>query len=305
MSFLDSPDPAVLECATPSIETVIEARPAQLELDGPTVGRVLPSVRRRMVGPFIFFDRMGPATFAPGKGIDVRPHPHIGLSTVTYLFEGEILHRDTLGFVQPIRPGEVNWMTAGRGIAHSERTPPELRPNGSRLHGIQLWVALPEAEEEREPSFDHYDAGVIPEFPTEGASVRLIAGSGWGRTSPVRTFSPLVYAELRVHEGGAVPLPEAEELSLFIVEGAVTCGEERFEQNRLLVFKPGTAPRFHAATAAHLMVLGGAPLGKRHIWWNFVSSSKERIEQAKQDWKEGKFGKVIGDEAEFVPMPER
>jgi redox-sensitive bicupin YhaK (pirin superfamily) len=287
-----------------AIETVIPARPALLELDGLAVGRVLPSARRRMVGPFIFFDRMGPAIFGAGHGVDVRPHPHIGLSTVTYLFEGEIVHRDSLGYTQPIRPGEINWMTAGRGIAHSERTAPELRVEGSRLHGIQLWVALPVEEEEREPSFDHYDSDAIPELTTDGTPIRLIAGSAWGKTSPVRTFSPMVYAELRVAEGAVVPLPDGiPELALFIVEGAVSLGEERYEQNRLLVFQPGTAPRLRAATTAHLMILGGAPLGKRHIWWNFVSSSKDRIEQAKRDWTEGRFGNVVDDEVEFVPLP--
>ena len=272
---------------------IIPARPAALELDGPTVGRVLPYVRRRMVGPFIFFDHMGPATFEAGRGMDVRPHPHIGLATVTYLFEGEINHRDSLGYLQPIRPGEVNWMTAGRGIAHSERTPDELRATGSTLHGIQLWVALPDEHEEREPSFEHYDASAIPEFDVEGVRVRLIAGTGWGRTSPVITYSPLVYAEMHVAAGTAVPLPpEHGELAAYIVE-----------DGNLHVFEDGTRPAFRLDKDAHVMLIGGDPVGKRHIWWNFVSSSKERIEQAKRDWTDGAFGKVAGDEEEFVPLP--
>jgi hypothetical protein len=281
-----------------SIELVIPSRPAALELDGPTVGRLLPYVRRRMIGPFIFFDHMGPASFAPRSGMDVRPHPHIGLATVTYLFDGVIDHRDSLGVYQPIRPGEVNWMTAGRGIAHSERTPAELRATGSRLHGIQLWVALPEEHEEREPSFDHYDAGAIPEVEADGVRVRLIAGSGWGEESPVRTFSPLVYAEMRLEEGERLPLPDQHpELGAFVVEGAL----DGIAAGNLLVLSG--RPSLRATRAAHVMLIGGAPVGKRHIWWNFVSSSRERIEQAKRDWRERRFPLVAGDEVEFVPLP--
>lgn len=282
------------------IDLLIPSRPAALELDGPTVGRVLPYVRRRMVGPFIFFDHMGPASFEPGRGMDVRPHPHIGLATVTYLFQGEITHRDSLGVVQTIRPGEVNWMTAGRGIAHSERTPEALRATGSHLHGIQLWVALPEEHEEREPSFEHYAATAIPSFDVDGTTVRLIAGSGWGRTSPVVTFSPLVYAEMHVDRGEVLPLcDEHRELSAYVVEGAL----EDLPSRRLIVFKDHARPVLRAAKRSHVMLLGGDPVGKRHIWWNFVSSSRARIEQAKSDWSEGRFAKVTGDELEFVPLP--
>jgi redox-sensitive bicupin YhaK (pirin superfamily) len=272
---------------------IVPSRPAALELDGPTVGRLLPYVKRRMVGPFIFFDHMGPASFEAGRGMDVRPHPHIGLATVTYLFEGVIDHRDSLGYYQPIRPGEVNWMTAGSGIAHSERTPRELRESGSKLHGIQLWVALPESEEERSPSFEHYDAGEIPELDVDGVRVRLIAGSGWGKTSPVVTFSPLVYAEMHVRAGERVPLPpEHQELAAYIVE-----------EGNLYIFDDGMRPEFRVQHDAHVMLIGGDPLGRRHIWWNFVSSSRERIEQAKSDWESGRFDKVAGDEVEFVPLP--
>ena len=281
-----------------AIELVIPSRPAALELDGPTVRRLLPYVRRRMIGPFIFFDHMGPATFAAGSGMDVRPHPHIGLATVTYLFEGIIDHRDSLGAFQPIRPGEVNWMTAGRGITHSERTPAELRETGSKLDGIQLWVALPDEHEEREPSFDHYDAGAIPSFDIDGTTVRLIAGSGWGHTSPVRTFSPLVYAEMHLDVGETLPLPdEHPELGGYIVSGAV----EDVAAGNLIVLKAGATLR--ATKPAHVMLVGGAGVGKRHIWWNFVSSSRERIEQAKRDWRERRFPLVVGDEVEFVPLP--
>jgi redox-sensitive bicupin YhaK (pirin superfamily) len=284
---------------------IIEARPAALELDGLMVGRVLPYVRRRMVGPFIFFDHMGPAELAPGKGMDVRPHPHIGLATVTYLFEGEIVHRDSLGMLQPIRPGEVNWMTAGRGIAHSERSSDEVRARGSKLHGIQLWVALPDEEEEREPSFDHYEADLIPEWSETGARVRLVAGTGWGRQSPVRTFSPLVYGELHVEAGARVPLPDSHaELALYVVSGALAVGETAVGPSRLVVLDDvKSEPR--AQLASHVMLIGGAPVGKRHIYWNFVSSSRERIEKAKVDWMERRFPLIPGDEVEWVPLPEK
>lgn len=306
MSFLDSPDPIVLDCSAAAVQTVIEARPAALELDGLMVGRVLPSVRRRMVGPFIFFDVMGPADLAPNKGLDVRPHPHIGLSTVTYLFEGEIVHRDSLGVRQSIRPGEVNWMTAGRGIAHSERTPDELRASGSRLNGIQLWVALPVEEEEREPSFDHYPADVIPERAMSGANVRLIAGTGWGMESPVKTYSPLVYAELALQPGAPLPIPEGHtELGVYIVSGALSCGAETFLPNRIVIFEDDAKPQLRAEAATHAMLIGGAPVGKRYIFWNFVSSSRERIERAKEDWRDRRFPRIPGDDVEFVPLPDK
>ncbi len=285
----------------PMIDLLIPSRPAALELDGFTVRRVLPYVRRRMVGPFIFLDHMGPAMFAAGTGMDVRPHPHIGLATVTYLFDGEIVHRDSLGYEQPIRRGEVNWMTSGRGIAHSERSSPELRATGSTLHGIQIWVALPEEAEECEPSFDHYDAEAIPRFEHERLDVHLVAGSAWGRTSPVRTFSPLVYADLRIPAGAAIPLPgEHPELALYIIEGSVA----GHDAGNMLVFPDRTTPRVEADRDTHAVLIGGAPVGKRHIWWNFVSSSRERIETAKRDWREGRFPKIPGDEIEFVPLPE-
>jgi len=305
MSILPSTDPACSSCpSTPAIATIIDARPRDIE--GFRVRRLLPSAARRLVGPFIFLDHMGPAVLAPGEGMDVRPHPHIGLATVTYLFEGEIVHRDSLGSHQTIRPGEINWMTAGRGIAHSERTGPELRRTGSRMNGLQIWMALPLAHEESEPRFHHHPAPTLPAFEEGGASIRVLAGSAFGRTSPVRTFSPLFYLDVAMPAGGELPLPrEHEERAAYVVEGAITCGVERAEPGRMLVFTPGADARLRAEIDTRLVLLGGAPIdGKRHIWWNFVSSSKERIEQAKRDWKERRFPKIPGDEVEYVPLPE-
>ncbi|MGH8620845.1 MAG: pirin family protein, partial [Burkholderiales bacterium] len=247
----------------------------------------------------------GPVAFEPGQGIDVRPHPHIHLATVTYLFEGEIVHRDSLGSLLPIRPGAINWMTAGRGIVHSERTGPELREAGSRLHGLQLWVALPAEHEESDPDFRHYPAASLPEIERGGARVRVLAGNAYGAASPVQTLSPLLYAEAMIPAGRALPLPdEHRERAAYVVEGAIRCGEQRIEALRMAVFAPGPTPPLGAESAARVMLIGGAPLdGERHIWWNFVSSSRERIEQAKRDWKERRFPAVPG-ETEFIPLPE-
>jgi len=304
MSWTQSIDPLCASCATtPAIELVIEAR--KRDLGGFSVARLLPTARRRLVGPFIFFDHMGPASFAAGQGIDVRPHPHINLATVTYLFDGEIVHRDSLGSLQPIRPGAINWMTAGRGIVHSERTGPEVRKSGSRLHGLQLWVALPKAHEETAPDFRHYPAAALPELEMRGARIRVLAGTAYGATSPVHTLSPLFYVEATVSAGGELPLPgEHQERAAYVVEGAVRCGAERVEALHMIVFVPGSAPVLQAESAARVMLLGGAPIdGERHIWWNFVSSSRERIEQAKRDWKGGRFPPVPG-ETEFIPLPD-
>ena len=289
---------------TPQIAAVIDAR--SRDLGGFAVARVLPSAARRLVGPFIFFDHMGPADLAPGRGLDVRPHPHIGLATVTYPFEGEIVHRDSLGSHQPIRSGEVNWMTAGRGIVHSERTGPELRRTGSRAHGLQLWVAQPLAQEETEPEFHHHPAQTLPSLEIAGARIRVLAGSAYGARSPVKTFSPLFYADVAMPAGCELFLPsEHEERAAYIVDGAVTCGNERAERGRMLVFAKGAEVVLRASADARIVLIGGAPIdGERHIWWNFVSSSEARIEQAKRDWEEGRFPKVPGDEAEFIPLPE-
>jgi redox-sensitive bicupin YhaK (pirin superfamily) len=305
MSWTPAEEPGCRECeSTPLVETIIEGRAR--DLGGLVVRRVLPSAARRWVGPFVFFDHMGPVEFAPGTGLDVRPHPHVNLATVTYLFEGEIVHRDSLGSHQPIRPGEINWMTAGRGIVHSERTARERRTGGQRLHGIQLWVALPRAHEETDPAFHHHPAAALPELQQRGARIRVLAGAAYGAESPVRTFSPLFYADAALAAGSELALPgEHEERAAYVAEGAVSCGPERAGVGRMLVFAPGSRAVLRADSAARVLLLGGAPLdGPRHIWWNFVSSSEERIERAKQDWREGRFPKVPGDDAEFIPLPE-
>jgi redox-sensitive bicupin YhaK (pirin superfamily) len=286
-----------------AIETVIV--PRSRDIGGFEVRRALPSAQRQMVGPFIFFDQMGPAEFLLGAGIDVRPHPHIGLSTVTYLFDGEIMHRDSLGTVLPIRPGELNWMTAGRGIAHSERTPPELRTGGSRLFGIQSWVALSRKDEETQPDFLHYDAKELPVLTGEGKTVRVIAGSLLGKASPVKTSSPMFYVDVALSAGASVPLdPDYDERAIYTVDGEIEIAGDTFQGGALLVFRPGDRITITAKSDARFMMLGGEPMdGPRFIWWNFVSSRKERIEQAKADWKQARFDSVPGD-PEFIPLPE-
>lgn len=287
-----------------SIETVIVPRTS--DIGGLEVRRALPSIQRRMVGPFVFLDQMGPAVLRAGTGLDVRPHPHIGLATVTYLFDGEILHRDSLGTIQPIRPGEVNWMTAGRGIAHSERTAEEARTADKNLFGIQMWVALPRRDEETAPAFAHHPADDLPLIEGEGKRVRLIVGSLYGKRAPVTTFSEMFYADAALEAGSRLELPaEHEERAIYIAEGRVEVAGDEFEAGRLLVFRPGDAIAVKAIGAARFVLLGGEPLdGPRNIWWNFVSSSKERIEQAKADWKAGRFVAVPG-ETEFIPLPEQ
>ncbi|MEM8772668.1 MAG: pirin family protein [Pseudomonadota bacterium] len=293
-----------------TIELTIE--PRRRDLGGFTVGRVLPYAKRRMIGPFIFFDEMGPAQFEPGTGIDVRPHPHIGLATVTYLFDGEIRHRDSLGCDQIIRPGDVNWMTAGRGIAHSERTDAEPRASGQFMHGIQSWVALPERDAETDPSFHHHPKDTLPLIKKDGAHMRLIAGEAFGETSPVTTFSPIFYVAVEAERGAAIPLPDAyEERALYVVDGSVEIDGASFEHGKMAVFTPGAAPDIKAQKNAKVMLLGGAPLGKRLIWWNFVASSEARMEQAKADWRnssEANFKDSVfslpPDETEHIPLPE-
>jgi redox-sensitive bicupin YhaK (pirin superfamily) len=257
-----------------------------------------------MVGPFVFLDHMGPAVFPPGKGIAVRPHPHIGLATITYLFEGEIMHRDSLGFVQRIQAGAVNLMTAGRGIVHSERASDDIAVT-SHLHGIQSWLALPLEREEMEPGFVHYPATALPEIARDGATVRLILGEAYGERSPVATYSPTLYAEARLAPGAELALPDGvSERAVYVAAGAITIGPRQFSEGTLAVAREGAEVSLRAAVATRVMIIGGEPVGPRHIWWNFVSSSKERIEQAKRDWVEGRLGKVAGDD-EFIPLPER
>ena len=287
----------------PAVETVIV--PRARDLGGFEVRRALPSARRQMVGPFIFWDQMGPSVFKAGTGIDVRPHPHIGLATLTYLFEGQILHRDSLGVVQAIDPGEVNWMTAGRGIVHSERTAPEVRQNEARLFGIQSWIALPERHEETDPGFAHLSAADLPTLSAEGKQVRLIAGSLWGETSPVRTFSEMVYADAALQAGARLPIPaDHGERAIYVAQGTIAIGGQEHEPARLLILNPGEPVTVTAVTDCRLMIFGGEPMdGPRYVWWNFVSRSKERIEQAKADWRAGRF-EVVPGESEFIPLPD-
>jgi len=306
MSFFPGKDPAagnVSQCD--AVADIIV--PRTVDLGGMTVRRALPSARSRMVGPFIFFDHFGPAEFRAGHGIDVRPHPHIGLATVTYLFDGEIIHRDSLGTAVAIKPGEVNWMTAGRGIVHSERTGAELRQTGSPIHGLQMWVALPAAKEEMEAGFAHHDVAEFPIVEEKGKRVRVVIGSLYGARSPTQTASETVFGDVTLQAGATLPIePGYEERALYVMEGAIEIAGDSFEPGRLLVLRTGDAVQVTAKRDARFVVLGGAAMdGPRHIWWNFVSSRKERIEQAKAEWKAGRFGKVPGDEIEFIPLPEK
>jgi len=280
------------------------------DLGGFSVARILPHHQRRLVGPFIFFDHIGPADFAPGHGIDVRPHPHIGLSTVTYLFEGALTHRDSLGTVIDIGPGAVNWMTAGRGIAHSERTPPAARAAGHRIHGIQSWVALPKPHEDDPPAFHHHPAESLPRLAFEGGCATLIAGAAWGLAAPVAFPHPILYADLRLESGASLDLPpEHAERAIHVVEGEVRLEGEAASAGTMLVLADGGGPaRLRADTPARLMLLGGAPMdGPRTLWWNLVASDPARIEAAKQDWAArpvgGRFGTVPGETA-WIPLPD-
>lgn len=283
-----------------SIELVIE--PGARDLGGFTVRRVLPARERRMVGPFIFFDHMGPAEFPPGEGIQVRPHPHIGLATVTYLFEGEIVHRDSLGYTQPIQPGAVNIMTAGRGIVHSERAGDDLNTT-SRLHGIQSWMALPTDQEECDPDFVHYPAKELPEIDLNGVAVKVIIGEAFGHSSPVTVRAPMLYLECRMPAGSGITLPkDTDELAAYVVEGNVRADSQSLTGGLLAVARAGQAVRLEATIDSHVMIIGGAHMSSRHIWWNFVATSKERIEQAKRDWRENRFEGIAG-ETEFIPLP--
>jgi redox-sensitive bicupin YhaK (pirin superfamily) len=273
---------------------------------GFTVKRLLPHAKARTVGPFVFFDHIGPAELGPEQGLDVRPHPHIGLATVTYLWEGAIMHRDSVGSVQEINPGDVNWMTAGRGIVHSERTPDRLRGQPQRMHGLQTWVALPLAHEEDAPSFAHHPKATLPVLERPGATLTVVAGQAFGAQAPVAVLMDTLYVSIDLATGATLEIPdEHAERALYPVSGELTLDGEALPLEHLAVLDPGTRPRLRAGAAARVMLLGGAPLdGHRHVWWNFVSSSRERIEQAKQDWREGRIGQVPG-ESESIPLPER
>lgn len=310
MSWNPALDP---ECPTgdgvDAIETVIV--PRARDLGGFEVRRALPAPRRQMVGPFIFFDQMGPAEFVTGQGIDVRPHPHIGLATVTYLYRGRMHHRDSLGTDSWIEPGAVNWMVAGQGITHSERTDGPVRNAPMSLFGIQTWVALPKGAEDGAASFEHAPASALPVLEGEGKTVRMILGTGWGARAPVTVASETFYADAVLAPGAAIPLPDDhEDRGAYVVEGSVEVAGETFDSGRMMVFRPGDRVSLRAGPrGARLMLLGGATLeGPRYIWWNFVASSKERIEAAKEawragDWEHGRFRLPPGDDAEFIPLP--
>jgi redox-sensitive bicupin YhaK (pirin superfamily) len=305
MRPLPLPDPAFGNAtAADAIESII--LPRTRDLGGFTVGRVLPSANRQMVGPFILLDQAGPTEVLLTEKFDVRPHPHIGLATVTYIYDGTIIHRDSVGSEQAIHPGDVNWMTAGRGIAHSERAPADARGKLVKVFGFQTWVALPKNHEEAAPTFAHHGRDTLPMIAGDGASVRLIVGALYGERSPVATFGDMFYADVRLDAGAKLPIDAShEERAAYLVEGTVEVGGDVFEAGRLLVFRPGDGLILKARTSARLILLGGATMdGPRHIWWNFVSSSKERIEQAKADWREGRFDKVFGDEKDFIPLPD-
>ena len=286
------------------IDLVIAPRTRDLG-DGFEVRRVLPFAKRHMVGPFIFFDHFGPTNFRVGMGLHVRPHPHIGLATITYLFDGEIMHRDNLGTALVIRPGAVNWKTAGRGIVHSERTPPDIRRQQSPIYGIQSWVALPRTREEIDPAFEHVPAADLPLIEGDGVAVRLIAGTLFGKTSPVATQSPMFYADVTLRTGTTVTMtPDYAQRAAYLLEGAVDCAGARHAPPLMLVFDSKVRAAITAREPARLLLIGGEPLdGERHIWWNLVSSSAERIEQAKRDWQAGRFPKIPGDSDEFIPLP--
>jgi len=303
MSHHDCPQAAAEAAELTHVEQIIVPRSS--DIGGFEVRRALPARERRMVGPFVFFDQMGPNEFEVGRGLDVRPHPHIGLATLTYLFTGAMSHRDSLGTIQTIEPGAVNWMTAGRGIAHSERTPAELRPDGSRLSGIQAWIALPQALEETEPDFAHIPQADLPEIEAEGVHARVLTGEAFGARSRVRTASETLYADVHLQAGSqlAIDSPVAER-AIYLVEGALLIDGQRWESGRLLVLKDEPGLVVQAASDSRFMLLGGEPMdGPRHLWWNFVSSRRDRIEQAKDDWRAGRFAQVIGDH-EFIPLPD-
>lgn len=288
-----------------AVETIIV--PRARDLGGFQVRRALPSSQRQMVGPFIFWDQVGPSEFLLGEGIDVRPHPHIGLATITYLFQGKIFHRDSLGSAEAIVPGDVNWMSAGQGIVHSERTEEEWRKEDRRpLFGIQSWIALPASAEESMPYFMHHDKSALPMITGEGKNARVIAGDMFGKSSPVKTASDMIYVDVALEPGAKVPFEARhEERAIYVAEGSISIAGDAFESNRLLILRPGDDITITAITTSRILLLGGEPMdGPRYIWWNFVSSSKERIEQAKEDWRQKHFDTVPGDEEEFIPLPD-
>ncbi len=306
MSWLPDKDPVLGDkYSCDALELIVIPRVRDLG-DGFSVRRALPHGKRQMVGPFIFFDQMGPVQLVAGRGLDVRPHPHIGLATVTYLFDGRVTHKDSEGNDMDITPGAMNLMTAGRGISHSERTPANMRATGGGMFGIQSWIALPQEHEEMAPLFEHFDVSSLPTIEDGGVRARVIAGSSFGQKSPVGMVSEWVYAEVMLDAGASAPLDAAhEERASYVTEGEIEVAGDKFEAPQLLIFRPGDRITVTATRPSRLMFLGGAALeGQRYLWWNFVSSRKERIDQAKVEWKSGKFALVPGDEKEFIPLPE-
>ena len=304
MSFFPGIDPMPGDArASDLIETMIVA--SAKDIGGLEVRRALPSAKRRMVGPFIFFDQMGPAILRPGQMLDVRPHPHIGLATVTYLFDGKIRHRDSLGTEMVIAPGDVNLMTAGRGIVHSERTPEELRSGPMAMSGLQTWIALPEAVEDMAPTFSNTGVAMLPAAQAGGVSLRVIMGEFAGLKAPTRIYSDTVYVDAKLDAGARLQLPpDIEERAIYVLDGEVSISGDVFDQHKLLLFRPGGEIVISSPRGAHFVILGGASIGsKRYIWWNFVSSSQEKIEQAKEEWRTGRFDIVPGDAEEFIPLP--
>jgi len=299
MSILESQAPTSSQCHD-VVSLIVEGR--SRDLGGFEVRRILPAPARKTVGPYIFFDEMGPAHFPPGQGINVRPHPHIGLSTVTYLFAGEILHRDSLGLVQAIQPGAVNLMTAGSGIVHSERTPPDRERDGQLLHGIQTWMALPDDQQEIAPDFAHYPSSDLPIIEGNGYRTTLIIGEALGERSPVKTYAQTLYFETRLEQGAESPVPNhVDERAVYVVSGAIGMGTHELAPGTMAILEPGPA-RLTALAESRVMVLGGQSFGPRQIWWNFVHTSRDRIERAKADWKAGNFDRVPGDN-DFIPLP--
>ena len=279
-------------------------KPKEKDLGGFSVRRLLPAAELRSVGPFLFFDHLGPAVFSPGKGIDVRPHPHIGLATITYVFEGEIMHRDSLGMVQPIRPNEINWMTAGKGIVHSERTPPSLRQAGHTLHALQLWVALPEKDEQTDPGFTHYDSDALPLVEDGNNTIRVMIGEAYGVRSAVRTFSSMLYVEVKLKAGQRIALPEhIDERAVYVISGRLIAKETEIAMHSMAIFDKSPGIEVVAHEDSTLVIIGGDSLGKRLMWWNLVSTREDLLENAKKAWREGAFPKVPG-ETEYIPLPD-
>ena len=282
-----------------SIKQLIQ--PKEKDLGAFSVRRLLPRAEQKMVGPWIFFDHMGPAEFAPGQGVDVRPHPHINLATVTYLFEGEILHRDSLGSEQAIQPGDINLMVAGKGITHSERERPDVRNQAHRLHGLQLWHVLPEADEQTEPAFYHYPEASIPSFQHEGNALRLMMGEAYGERSPVKTFADTLYVEAFIKQGNQLTLPDVQECAIYVVSGQVVLAEQEIPQFSMAVLSDNSVGELRVSEDSRVAIIGGEKMLPRFIEWNFVSSQQSRIQQAVEDWRAGRFAKVIGDEEEYIP----